>query len=143
MANDVKSAGPRFSVFGPSGKTLGKAVHGSKHWWTQRILTIIGLPLVIFCIFVFAYAAGKGPGGMVAILSKPWITILLGLTCFLMIAHMRYGLQQILEDYVPTKKVRYTMLVFNDAFCAVVAIMIAYAMVRLILFSMMLQTITY
>lgn len=131
MAKNTQNAGPRFSVFGPNGKTLGKAVHGGKHWWTQRVLTAVGLPFVIASILIVACGTGGGPERMVMVLAQPWATLVIGFTSFLMIGHMRYGLQQILEDYVPTKKTRYTMLMLNDAFCAIVALMVAYAMFRL------------
>lgn len=139
MAQNSKPAGPRFSVFGPNGKTLGKAVHGGKHWWTQRVLTIVGLPLVIASIITIACGAGGGAERMFTMLAKPWATILIGLTSFLMIAHMRFGLQQIFEDYVPTRKTRYTLFILNDAFCALVALMIAYAMFKFSAVSLMMH----
>lgn len=131
MANEIKSAGPRFSVFGPNGKLLGKGSHGARHWWTQRVLTVCGFPLVVISILIVACGTGGGPEKMLYVLSRPWATIIIGLTSFLMIAHMRLGVHQILEDYVPSKKARYTTFILNDAFCAVVALLVAYAMFKL------------
>ncbi len=141
MANNDKPVGPRFSVFNHGNDRYGRTVHGGKHWWTQRILTIIGLPLIIVLIVIFAKAAAHGPEAMLATLAHPVVTILLGLTCFLMILHMRMGVQQIFEDYVTSPKPRYTALILNDAFCGLVALMIAYALFKFASISVLIAQI--
>ncbi len=135
MAKDNKSAGPRYSVFGPGGKLFGKSQEGAHHWWMQRVITAIGLPLMIASILIIACGTGRGPVRMLEVLSRPWATIIIGATAFLMIAHMRHAVHQILEDYVPTKKPRYIAFMMNEAFCVVVALMIAYAMFKLSVLS--------
>lgn len=138
MANDGKPAAP-VSAFGHGGKNLGASGHGVQHWWTQRVLTIIGMPLVLLTVLVVAWAAGRGPGQMIAVLSYPPVTILLGLTMALMIMHMRLGLQQVIEDYVTAKCWRYASFIFNDAFCAVVAMMTLYALIKFSVISVLAQ----
>jgi len=138
MANDTKPGAP-VSVFGHGGKDLGSSGHGVGHWWTQRVLTIIGMPMVLVMVLVVAWASGRGPGQMLLVFSYPPVTILLGLSMALMIMHMRLGLQQVIEDYVTARCWRYAAFIFNDAFCAVVAMMTLYALIKFSAISVLAQ----
>lgn len=110
---------------------LGSAKAGTEHWWHQRVTAIAGIPLVIFLIgFIFVHR-GASRAEIVASMQNPIVAILMGLTVFNLVWHMRMGLQVVIEDYVHTDHTKYFLLLLNTFFAWVMALAGVYAILKM------------
>lgn len=110
---------------------LGSAKTGTEHWWHQRVTAIAGIPLVIFLIgFIFVHR-GASRAEIVASMQNPIVAILMGLTVFNLVWHMRMGLQVVIEDYVHTDHTKYLLLLLNTFFSVVMAVAAIYAILKM------------
>ena len=110
---------------------LGSAKTGTEHWWHQRVTAIAGIPLVIFLIgFIFVHR-GASRAEIVASMQNPVVAILMGLTVFNLVWHMRMGLQVVIEDYVHTDHTKYLLLLLNTFFSVVMAVAAIYAILKM------------
>lgn len=110
---------------------LGSAHEGTEHWWHQRVTAIAGIPLVVFLIgFIFVHR-GASRAEIVASMQNPIVAILMGLTIFNLVWHMRMGLQVVIEDYVHTDHTKYLLLLLNTFFSVVMAVAAIYAILKM------------
>ena len=110
---------------------LGSAKTGTEHWWHQRVTAIAGIPLVVFLIgFIFMHR-GASRAEIVASMQNPIVAILMGLTVFNLVWHMRMGLQVVIEDYVHTDHTKYFLLLLNTFFSVLMAVAAIYAILKM------------
>lgn len=110
---------------------LGSAKTGTEHWWHQRVTAIAGIPLVVFLIgFIFMHR-GASRAEIVASMQNPVVAILMGLTVFNLVWHMRLGLQVVIEDYVHTDHTKYFLLLLNTFFSVLMAVAAIYAILKM------------
>lgn len=110
---------------------LGSAKTGTEHWWHQRVTAIAGIPLVVFLIgFIFLHR-GASRAEIVASMQNPIVAILMGLTVFNLVWHMRMGLQVVIEDYVHTDHTKYALLLLNTFFSVLMAVAAIYAILKM------------
>lgn len=110
---------------------LGPAKSGTGHFIQQRFTAISNAPLALGFVFVVALAAGADYEGARRIVSHPLAALVLLLFIVSATAHMRIGMQVILEDYVHSKSAKIAALVLNTFFAAAVAVAAAYAVLRI------------
>jgi len=100
---------------------LGSAGDGVHHWWMQRLTAVALVPLTILFLIPFGRALGGGYEALVATYGQFGNA----LTAILFIAvacwHFSLGLQVVIEDYVPGKGARVTLLILTKLFSAVLA----------------------
>lgn len=126
MQNDMRT--PLKKVRG-----LGAARDGTEHFWHQRLTAALNVPLILILFGVIAAMFGLGFEESRALLANPFIGILLA-AAFLNIAwHMKLGMQMVIEDYVHSDVAKALLLLANNAYCAAVALIALYALIKLAL----------
>lgn len=110
---------------------LGSAKSGTAHFWQQRATAIAGVPIVIFLIWLAVNLAGADYESARGLLSHPAVTILLALSFFVILKHMRLGMQVIIEDYVHVEGWKMAVLLANTVFTYAVGSAALYALARL------------
>jgi succinate dehydrogenase / fumarate reductase membrane anchor subunit len=103
-------------------KNLGSAGSGSKHWWHQRFTAII-MVLSIFWVFSFSWQlSGSELSGVIEAIKQPYNIIMLSLFTLIGFYHAALGMQVVIEDYIPCRAIRLTMLLSLQIFSIVTVI---------------------
>lgn len=89
---------------------LGSAKGGTHHWWMQRLTSIALLPLVIWFIVAMIGRLGADHGAVSAWLASPLTAVLMILFVVVTFHHTQLGLQVVIEDYVHSEGVKFTLL---------------------------------
>ena len=110
---------------------LGSAKDGTGHFWLQRLTSIASLVLTVFAIALAISLVGEPHAVVVARLGSPFIAIALLATIFAYAYHMKLGMQVIIEDYVQAEPARVLALIGNIFFCFAVALVSAFAVLKL------------
>ena len=112
-------------------KGLGAAGHGAGHWWLHRMTAVSNVPLVIAFVIIVASLAGSSYEQAVAIVSHPFVAIVLILAIISVTNHMRLGIQIPIEDYVHDKGWKLAALMANNFFAAAVAVASLWAILKI------------
>ena len=110
---------------------LGSAKTGTDHFWTQRLSAAATMLLAIALVVVLAGTVGKDAVAARAVLAQPLVAVLLLLFIFSGIAHMRIGMQVIIEDYVHEEGAKVIALGLNTFFSAIIAVVCLFAVLKL------------
>lgn len=110
---------------------LGSAKTGTEHWWAQRVTAIAGIPLVIFLIGFIVIHVGASRAEVVASVQNPFVAILLALTMFNLLWHMRLGLQVVIEDYIHSHGTKLAALLLNTFFTVAMGAAALYAILKM------------
>ena len=110
---------------------LGAAHDGTSHFWRQRLTAAANLPLVIAFIILIATLVGRPRAEVVAILSSPFVALLLILMILSISVHMRIGMQVIIEDYVHGEGLKVAAIAANTFFAVAVAAVSLFAILKL------------
>ena len=71
------------------------------------------MPLILLFLLPFAHALGAGHAAMLAIYRNPLNAIVALATLVALFQHVRFGVQVVIEDYVPAGRHRLRWLVAN------------------------------
>ena len=112
---------------------LGSAHEGTGHFWKQRISAVANIPLILFFVGIVVALNGASFEETRAVLASPFVTLLLGLTLFSVLYHMRIGMQVIIEDYVHGEGIKLVLLMLNTFFTIAVGAISIYALAKLAL----------
>lgn len=117
----------------PLGKVrgLGSAHEGTEHFWRQRVTGLAMIPLTLVFVGVVIATVGRPHAEVVATLGSPVIAVMLLAMLLAGTAHMRIGMQVIIEDYVHGELTRLTAVIANTFFCALVGLASIWAVVKL------------
>ena len=110
---------------------LGSAKEGSNHWWWQRLTALLLVPLSLWFVasIWWLVIGGATYEAFQDWLSGPVAAILMLLFIGMMFYHLKLGLQVVVEDYVHTKAVKWTILVMLNLGCLVGAVAAIYSTV--------------
>ena len=110
---------------------LGSAKEGSDHWWWQRLTALLLVPLSLWFVasIWWLVIGGATYEAFQDWLSGPVAAILMLLFIGMMFYHLKLGLQVVVEDYVHTKAVKWTILVMLNLGCLVGAVAAIYSTV--------------
>jgi succinate dehydrogenase / fumarate reductase, membrane anchor subunit len=111
-------------------KGLGASGHGVEHWWLHRMTAVSNIPLIIAFVIIVASLAGASYDEAMAIISHPFVAIILMLAVISVANHMRLGMQIIIEDYVHDKGLRIASVIANNFYSVVVAVACLYAILK-------------
>ena len=117
----------------PLGKVrgLGSAKEGTDHFWRQRVTAVVNVPLLLFFIGFLIKYNGAPYADVVAALGNPVVAVVMGLTIISALAHMRLGMQVIIEDYIPNEFQKVVLLMLNTFFTVIVAALCLFAVLKL------------
>ena len=110
---------------------LGSAKTGTDHFWTQRLSAAATMLLAIALVVVLAGTVGKDAVAARAVLAQPLVGVLLLLFVVSGVAHMRIGMQVIIEDYVHEEGAKVIALGLNTFFSAIIAVVCLFAVLKL------------
>ncbi|RFC68368.1 MULTISPECIES: succinate dehydrogenase, hydrophobic membrane anchor protein [Mesorhizobium] len=111
----------------------GSAHEGTDHFWKQRVSAIANVPLTLFFVGLVVALNGASYEETRAALANPFVGLLLGLTLFAVLYHMRLGMQSIIEDYLHNEGVKLLALMLNTFFTILIGASALYALIKLTL----------
>ena len=110
---------------------LGPARSGTEAFWRQRLTAVANVPLTIAFVFIVISLLGRNHAAVVQILGAPLIAVILMLFILSITAHMRIGMQVIIEDYVHDEGTKLVLIMANTFFAVAVAFACAFALLML------------
>ena len=117
----------------PLGKVrgLGSAKEGTDHFWKQRLTSIANVPLIIFFVALVVSLSGASHAEVVSVFSNPLIALIVLAIILSVCFHMKLGMQIVIEDYVHGEGMKIALIVLNIFFCASIALVSAFAVLKL------------
>jgi succinate dehydrogenase / fumarate reductase, membrane anchor subunit len=110
---------------------FGSAKSGTGHFWLQRLTAIANIPLTIAAVIIMIMLLGRNQPAVAQILGSPTVSIIMLLFVVSIMAHMRLGMQVIIEDYVHDDVAKLGLVVANNFFVAVVGLTAVYGILKL------------
>ena len=110
---------------------LGSAREGTEHFWRQRLTAIANVPLTLFFVGLLVSLNGAGFAENRAVLSNPFVALVLLAFVVSALTHMRLGMQVIIEDYIHGEAMKLALLVLNTFFAAAVGIAAGFALLKM------------
>jgi succinate dehydrogenase / fumarate reductase, membrane anchor subunit len=110
---------------------FGSAKSGTGHFWLQRLTAIANIPLTIAAVIIMIMLLGRNQPAVAQILGSPTVAIIMLLFIVSIMAHMRLGMQVIIEDYVHDDITKLGLVIANNFFVAVVGLTAAFGILKL------------
>lgn len=99
-------------------KGLGSAHHGVSHWWWQRVTALALVPLCLWFFYSLLTAMLTPEVIHVAEwLSLPTNALVTVLLLVALFAHAKLGVQVVIEDYIHSPIIKYTLLLLLSLAC--------------------------
>jgi succinate dehydrogenase / fumarate reductase membrane anchor subunit len=117
----------------PLGKVrdLGASHSGTGDFWRQRLTAVAMTLLMIPVIVIVMMLLGRNQAGAAQILGSLPIAVILLLFIVASTWHMKIGMQEVIEDYVRSEKLKLAAIMANNFFCFTVALASIYAILKL------------
>lgn len=112
-------------------RLYGSARSGTTHFWHQRLTAIANIPLTIFLLWLIIPLSGASHEHVLATLSHPAIAFGLIAVIISFAWHMRLGMQVVIEDYVHSDGRKLLLVVANNLFCSMIALMSIFAILKI------------
>ena len=110
---------------------FGSAKSGTSAFWVQRVTAIANIPLTIAAVFIVITLLGRNQPAAAQTLGSPTVAIIMVLFIASITAHMRIGMQVIIEDYVHDDLAKFTLIVANAFFALAAGLISAYGILKL------------
>ena len=117
----------------PLGKVrnLGASHSGTGDFWRQRLTAVAMTLLIIPVLVIVMMLLGRNQAGAAQILGSLPIAVILLLFIVASTWHMKIGMQEVIEDYVHSEKLKLAAIMANNFFCFAVALASIYAILKL------------
>jgi succinate dehydrogenase / fumarate reductase membrane anchor subunit len=112
---------------------LGSAKHGVSHWILQRVSAIALVPLGLWALYSSLTLSRAGFDGAQAWLHSPVNAILAILLAVAAFAHMKIGLQEVVEDYIHKPGSKTLLLLLNMFVCVLAAVITVFCILKVAL----------
>ena len=96
---------------------LGSAKSGAGHWMSERVTSVALVPLSLWAVYAALLVSTAGYEGAVALLHSPVNAVLAILLIAVSCAHMKMGMQVIVEDYIHKSGTKIVLLLLSAAVC--------------------------
>ena len=123
------------SLRSPLSKVIGRgsAGEGVGHWWMQRVTAIALIPLTVWFVFSLLGSSLQSYEAMRGWIGQPWVSVLSLLLVLTLAWHSKLGVQVVIEDYVPSKGTKTTLLLLSTFIHVIAAAAGVFAILRLAL----------
>ena len=119
------------SLRSPLGRVLGfgAAKQGVAHWWVVRVTAIALIPLTLWFVIALLGKPLQSYEAMRGWLGQPWVAVPTILLIVTLAWHSRFGVEEIIVDYVHAKGTKTTLLLLSTfvhvaaAVCGVFAVL--------------------
>ncbi|MDA3913304.1 succinate dehydrogenase, hydrophobic membrane anchor protein [Oleiagrimonas sp.] len=112
---------------------LGSAKSGAQHWWMQRMTAVALIALCIWFVVMLLSMLHADYASAHAVLARPWNAALMIAFTSAMFWHAQLGLAVVIEDYVHTRWLEFSLIVLVKLFAVLFAIACALAVLRIAL----------
>ncbi len=112
-------------------RRLRSAKEGADHFWKQRLTAIANVGLAIGLVWLIASLVGANHADAKAMISNPFVALMLLLLVVSGTVHMRLGMQVIIEDYVSNEAAKLALLMVNTFFAIIIGLACTYAVLKL------------
>jgi succinate dehydrogenase / fumarate reductase membrane anchor subunit len=111
---------------------LGSAKSGTHLWWKQRLLSLALVPLSIwFIACLLQLLSADSREAVVAWLESPFSALFLLAFLGMMILHVSYGLQEVIEDYIHNKAYTFAAMILKTGLTWVMLLLVAFSIAKL------------
>ena len=110
---------------------LGSARTGTEEFWLQRMTAIAGIPLTIAGLSLVISLTGRSYPAVKQILGSPLVAVLMMLFVISNVVHMKIGVQVVIEDYVPDKNQKFTLVILNTFFAWAIGLACVFAILKI------------
>ena len=110
---------------------FGTAKSGTEHFWRQRLTAVANIPLTIAAVIILITLMGRNQAATAQILGSPAVAIILMLFIISTVAHMKIGMQVIIEDYVHGEGLKVALLMLNTFFAIAVGVASIFSLLKL------------
>ena len=110
---------------------LGSARTGTEEFWLQRMTAIAGIPLTIAGLSLVISLTGRSYPAVKQILGSPLVAVLMILFILANVVHMKIGVQVVIEDYVPDKNQKFTLVILNTFFAWAIGLACVFAILKI------------
>ncbi|MBN9067595.1 MAG: succinate dehydrogenase, hydrophobic membrane anchor protein [Rhizobiales bacterium] len=112
---------------------LGAAREGTGHFWRVRVTSVALIVLSLYFLGFLISLNGAGYATVRAALAQPFAALMMGLFVLVGLAHMRLGMQEIIEDYIHAEGQKLVLLILSTFFCVAVGVASIFALLKLTL----------
>ena len=112
---------------------LGASKTGPGHWLSERITSILLVPLSVWAVFAGFRLASVDYASAVAWLQQPFNAVMLILLVAISFIHMHAGMRVIVEDYIHKTLSKSVLLVINLMVCLLAASLAALSILKVAL----------
>jgi succinate dehydrogenase / fumarate reductase membrane anchor subunit len=96
---------------------LGASKTGAGHWLSERITSILLVPLSVWAVFAGFRLASVDYAAAIAWLQRPFNAVMLVLLVVISFLHMHAGMRVVVEDYIHKTLTKSALLVVNLMVC--------------------------
>ena len=110
----------------------GSAKAATRNFIVQRLTGMALVVLTVFFIWFVLVLARGGAAEAIALVRNPFVALALAVVIVTTAVHMRVGVLDIIEDYVPSDGMRHLSERANTLFCIGIAAVSLLALVKLV-----------
>mgnify|MGYP003637311615 CR=1 FL=1 len=110
---------------------LGSAKDGTMHFWHSRVTSVAAIPLTLFFLVLVISLNGATYQEVRATFANPLVSVLTLATLLVIVWHMKLGMQVIIEDYIFSERMKWTLLMLNSFFTGVLALVSIFALLKM------------
>ena len=110
---------------------LGSAKDGTMHFWHVRVTSVAAIPLTLFFLVLVISLIGASYQEVRATFANPLVSVLTLATLLIIAWHMKLGMQVIIEDYIFSERMKWTLLMLNSFFTGVLALVSIFALLKM------------
>jgi succinate dehydrogenase / fumarate reductase membrane anchor subunit len=112
---------------------LGSAKEGVAHWWAQRLTALALIPLTLWFVISVVQMIGADRPQVVEWIGSPVTAILLIVLIGATFHHAQLGVQVVIEDYVHTGWLKWSLILFVKAAAILLALIAIFAILKIAL----------
>ena len=113
------------------GSSGNKGGESTTHWISQRVTSILLIPLSILFVFNFVRVIDKPFAEVILTFQHPFNNLVAVLFLLISLWHYRQGIEVVAEDYVHDLRIRNFTLRIVGIICWILAIVVIYSFINI------------